>query len=70
MSSPTLVQPRTARERDREPVIQFSVFMANRLGRLHDVVRHLAEPEVHILALHCICDGVDTQLLGEQESTP
>ncbi len=23
--------------------------------------------EVHILALHCICDGVDTQLLGEQE---
>ncbi len=24
--------------------------------------------EVHILALHCICDGVDTQLLGEQEN--
>ena len=24
--------------------------------------------EVHLLALHCICDGVDTQLLGEQES--
>ena len=24
--------------------------------------------EVHILALHCICDGVDTQLLGEQET--
>ena len=23
--------------------------------------------EVHILALHCLCDGVDTQLLGEQE---
>jgi D-sedoheptulose 7-phosphate isomerase len=22
---------------------------------------------VHILALHCICDGVDAQLLGEQE---
>jgi D-sedoheptulose 7-phosphate isomerase len=26
--------------------------------------------EVHILALHCICDAVDTQLLGEQETTP
>jgi D-sedoheptulose 7-phosphate isomerase len=27
--------------------------------------------EVHILALHCICDGVDTQLLGElQEINP
>lgn len=24
--------------------------------------------EVHQLALHCLCDGVDTQLLGEQES--
>ena len=23
--------------------------------------------EVHILTLHCICDGVDAQLLGEQE---
>ena len=27
--------------------------------------------EVHLLALHCICDAVDTQLLGEpEESTP
>jgi D-sedoheptulose 7-phosphate isomerase len=25
--------------------------------------------EVHILALHCICDAVDLQLLGEQENT-
>ena len=24
--------------------------------------------EVHLLVLHCICDGVDTQLLGEQEA--
>jgi len=23
--------------------------------------------EVHLLALHCLCDGVDAQLLGEQE---
>ena len=23
--------------------------------------------EVHLLILHCLCDGVDTQLLGEQE---
>jgi D-sedoheptulose 7-phosphate isomerase len=26
--------------------------------------------EVHILALHCICDAVDAQLLGEQETSP
>lgn len=24
--------------------------------------------EVHLLTLHCLCDGVDTQLLGEQET--
>jgi D-sedoheptulose 7-phosphate isomerase len=24
--------------------------------------------EVHLLALHCICDGVDVQLLGDQEN--
>jgi len=26
--------------------------------------------EVHLLALHCICDGVDSQLLGDQETPP
>jgi len=25
--------------------------------------------EVHILAIHCLCDAVDLQLLGEQENT-
>ena len=25
--------------------------------------------EVHLLTIHCICDGVDTQLLGDQEGT-
>jgi D-sedoheptulose 7-phosphate isomerase len=24
---------------------------------------------VHILVLHCLCDAVDLQLLGEQENT-
>ena len=24
--------------------------------------------EVHALVLHCLCDGVDAQLLGEQEN--
>jgi D-sedoheptulose 7-phosphate isomerase len=26
--------------------------------------------EVHLLTLHCLCDGVDAQLLGDQEPTP
>lgn len=25
--------------------------------------------EVHLLVLHCLCDGVDSQLLGEQENS-
>jgi D-sedoheptulose 7-phosphate isomerase len=25
--------------------------------------------EVHLLAIHCICDGVDSQLLGDQETS-
>ena len=25
--------------------------------------------EVHLLTIHCICDGVDAQLMGDQEAT-
>ena len=32
-----------------------------RMARIH---------EVQTLVLHCLCDGVDTQLLGEQEISP
>ena len=31
----------------------------------HDHISRIQE--VHLLALHCICDGVDAQLLGDQE---
>ena len=31
----------------------------------HDVTARIQE--VHLLTLHCLCDGVDTQLLGEKE---
>lgn len=48
-------------------------------GKMNDVLRetdvHICVPhertariqEVHILALHCICDGVDASLMGDQE---
>jgi len=47
-------------------------------GALRDTDVHICVPhertariqEVHILVLHCICDAVDHQLLGEQESNP
>lgn len=48
-------------------------------GRLRDMLAetdvHIGVPhdrparilEVHLLALHCLCDAIDTQLLGEQD---
>ena len=51
-----------AREREREPVIQFSVFIPNRIGRLHEVTCRLAEREVHILAL-TVLDTTDSTIL-------
>lgn len=50
-------------------------------GKIQQVLRetdvHICVPhertariqEVHALVIHCICDGVDTQLLGDQESS-
>lgn len=52
----------TLRGRDPEPVIQFSVFMPNRLGRLHELTRRLAGREVHILAL-TVLDTTDSTIL-------
>jgi D-sedoheptulose 7-phosphate isomerase len=48
--------------------------MRERLGEtdVHICVPHERTAriqEVHILALHCLCDAVDLQLLGEQENT-
>jgi len=52
----------TLRSRDPEPVIQFSVFMPNRLGRLHELTRRLADREVHILAL-TVLDTTESTIL-------
>jgi D-sedoheptulose 7-phosphate isomerase len=43
----------------RETDVQIGV-SHERAARIH---------EVHLLALHCLCDGVDAQLLGEQEAS-
>lgn len=44
----------------RETDVQICV-PSERLARIH---------EVQTLVLHCLCDGVDTQLLGEPEISP
>ena len=46
-------------------------------GMLADGDVHICVPatstariqEVHLLVLHCLCDAVDLQLLGEEENT-
>lgn len=59
---PSATSTETARQREKEPVIQFSVFIPNRLGRLHEVTCRLAEREVHILAL-TVLDTTDSTIL-------
>jgi D-sedoheptulose 7-phosphate isomerase len=74
---PALLQAvATAHERDMS-VVALTGQGGGVLGRvLHETDVHICVPherqarihEVHSLILHCLCDGVDSQLLGEQES--
>jgi hypothetical protein len=48
--------------RRADPVIQFSVFTPNRLGRLHDLIASLAAHNVHVLAL-MILDTTDSSII-------
>jgi hypothetical protein len=45
-----------------EPVIQFSIFTANRLGRLHDLIGLLSADNVHVLAL-MVLDATDSAII-------
>jgi hypothetical protein len=46
----------------RDPVIQFSVFTPNRLGRLHDLIGLLGKRGVHVLAL-MVLDTTDSAII-------
>jgi hypothetical protein len=52
----------TTQGRRPDPVKQFSVFTANRLGRLHDIVGLLSSRAVHVLAL-TVLDTTDSAIL-------
>src|SRR5207245_7652542 len=52
----------TTKMRGIDPVIQFSVFTPNRLGRLHDLVRLLGAQGVHVLAL-MVLDTTDSAII-------
>src|SRR6266699_5171283 len=52
----------TTKMRRVDPVIQFSVFTPNRLGRLHDLIRLLGAQDVHVLAL-TVLDTTDSAII-------
>jgi hypothetical protein len=45
-----------------DPVIQFSVFTPNRLGRLHDLIGLLGKHGIHVLAL-MVLDTTDSAII-------
>jgi hypothetical protein len=51
-----------SKERSKDPVTQFSVFTANRLGRLNELVSLLASRDVHVLAL-TVLDTTDSSII-------
>src|SRR5260370_41831127 len=52
----------TIQARRPDPVIQFSVFTPNRLGRLHDLVALLGGRGVHVLGL-MVLDTTDSAII-------
>lgn len=52
----------TTSARRAEPVIQFSVFTPNRLGRLHELIALLSSHNVHVLAL-TVLDTTDSAII-------
>jgi hypothetical protein len=52
----------TLQGRRPDPVKQFSVFTANRLGRLYDLVQQLASQQVHVLGL-TVLDTTDSAII-------
>ena len=77
-NSPSVVEAvRAAQERDMLVVGMTGKGGGQMTALLRDVDVHLCVPhdrtariqEVHLLMLHCICDGVDWTLMGDQEDT-
>jgi hypothetical protein len=52
----------TLQGRGTDPVKQFSVFTANRLGRLHELIGFFGSRSVHVLAL-TVLDTTDSAIL-------
>jgi hypothetical protein len=53
---------KTMHGRGNDPVRQFSVFTANRLGRLHEIISFFGSRDVHVLAL-TVLDTTDSAII-------
>jgi hypothetical protein len=53
---------KTMRARQPDPVTQFSIFTANRMGRLHDLIALLSSKSVHVLAV-TVLDTSETAII-------
>jgi hypothetical protein len=52
----------TTKPRRVDPVIQFSIFTPNKVGRLHDLIRLLGAKNVHVLGL-MVLDTTDSAII-------
>ena len=75
-SANVLAAVEAAREKDMTIIALTGKGGGKLRERLSETDVHICVPaertariqEVHILALHCMCDAIDTQLLGEQDN--
>ncbi|HKJ89988.1 MAG TPA: hypothetical protein VJ960_02565, partial [Oceanipulchritudo sp.] len=45
------METEVVQSREKEPVIQFSVFADNKVGRLNDLIQRIGQQDIHIMAL-------------------
>jgi hypothetical protein len=55
-------ESKIAKNRQEEQVLQFSVFMENKVGRLLDIVKIFSQAQVHVVALS-IADAADAAIV-------
>jgi len=65
----TQLPPETARGYDEPPSIQFSVFLANRIGQLQELLILLAEEEIELLGISVV-DSTDWAVIRVVLSDP
>lgn len=56
------MEAEVTQSREREPVLQFSIFADNKVGRLNELVQRLGQRDIHIIALSQL-DSTDCTIM-------